>query len=48
MDRSQSKPHRHHQGYDDDDLYILCRTVTALVVAIWASSAMLLVTVFCL
>jgi hypothetical protein len=48
MDRSQSKPHRRHQAYEDDDFYVLCRIVTALVVALWASGAMLLVKVFCL
>jgi hypothetical protein len=46
MDRSQSKPHRRRQAYDDDDFHVLCRIVTALVVALWASGAMLLVKVF--
>jgi hypothetical protein len=48
MDRSQSKLRRHHQAHSDDDLYNLCRAVTALVVALWALSAMLLIKVFCL
>ena len=48
MDRSLSKSHRRYQAYDDDDFYALCRVVTALVVALWASGAMLLVKVFCL
>src|SRR5580692_289094 len=48
MDRSQSKPHRRRQAYDDDDFYVLRRIVTALVVALWASAAMLLVKIFCL
>jgi hypothetical protein len=51
MDRSQSKPHRRHQvygDYGDDDFRVLSRIVTALVVALWASGAMLLVKVFCL
>jgi hypothetical protein len=48
MYRSQSKPHRRHQADDDDDLYVLSRIVTALVIALWASGAMLLVKIFCL
>jgi hypothetical protein len=48
MDRSQSKLHRHHQARSGDDLCNLCRALTALVVAIWALSAMLLIKVFCL
>jgi hypothetical protein len=34
--------------YDGDDFRVLSRIVTALVVALWASGAMLLVKVFCL
>jgi hypothetical protein len=48
MDRSQSKPHRRRQVYDDDDFHVLSRIVTALVVALWVSGAVLLVKVFCL
>lgn len=46
MDQFQSKLHRHHQAHGDDDLCNLRRAVTALVVAIWALSAMLLIKVF--
>ena len=48
MDQSLSKSHHRHQAYDDDDFHALCRVVTALVVALWASGAMLLAKVFCL
>ena len=48
MDRSLSKSHRRHQAYDNDDFHALYRIVTALIVALWASGAMLLVKVFCL
>jgi hypothetical protein len=48
MDGSRSKPDRRHQVYDNDDFLVLSRIVTASVVALWASGAMLLFKVFCL